>query len=482
MMAAFNDLNGVPCTVNRFLLRDILKDSCGFPGFVVSDANAIRECEVHGICADDMDAAIQAASAGMDMDMGTEIYVKNLKEAVESGKLSMEVIDEAVRRILSVKMWLGLFEHPYVTEEAMKRYETLPEEHTSLAREAAEKSIVLLKNEGNILPINKNAKVSLVGSLADNKEEIIGAWAMSWQEKDCVTILEGMKTEFPNVEYFPCGGPEGDVSYNEAVEAGEYGDVIVAVLGETIAMSGEASSKAEIALPGRQRELLECLLDTGKPVVLVLMNGRPVAIRWENEFMNAIVEAWHLGIRMGDAVAAVLSGKVNPEGKLSSSFPAASGQCPVYYNHMNTGRPGSKSKFTSRYLDCPPESLYPFGYGLSYTTYEYKDLMVAEASPEELEISVTVSNTGQRDGRETVQFYTQDVCASLVRPVKELKRFEKVPLKAGETKKVQVTLPKKELGFYDNDGVYRLEDGLFRFYAGGSSADCLQEELRLSFS
>ena len=482
VMAAFNDLNGVPCTVNKFLLRNILKESLGFPGFVVSDANAIRECVVHGIAEDQADAGIKAAFAGMDMDMGTEIYAKHLKDAVESGKLPLEVVDEAARRILSVKMWLGLFDHPYVSEDLMKKYEVLPQEHIDLAREAAEKSIVVLKNEKNLLPLRKDAKISLVGTLADIPEEVVGAWSISWRKEDCVSIRQGMEAEFENVRYFPCGGPEGDVSYNEAVEAGEYGDVIVAVLGETIAMSGEASSKAEIALPGRQRELLECLLDTGKPVVLVLMNGRPVAIRWENEFMNAIVEAWHLGIRMGDAVAAVLSGKVNPEGKLSSSFPAASGQCPVYYNHMNTGRPGSKSKFTSRYLDCPPESLYPFGYGLSYTTYEYKDLMVAEASPEELEISVTVSNTGQRDGRETVQFYTQDVCASLVRPVKELKRFEKVPLKAGETKKVQVTLPKKELGFYDNDGVYRLEDGLFRFYAGGSSADCLQEELRLSFS
>ena len=480
VMAAFNDLNGVPCTVNRFLLRDILKDSCGFPGFVVSDANAIRECEVHGICADDMDAAIQAASAGMDMDMGTEIYVKNLKEAVESGKLSMEVIDEAVRRILSVKMWLGLFEHPYVTEEAMKRYETLPEEHTSLAREAAEKSIVLLKNEGNILPIDKNAKVSLVGSLADNKEEIIGAWAMSWQEKDCVTILEGMKTEFPNVEYFPCGGPEGDLNMDQIIKAGDYGDVIVAVLGELVSMSGEASSRADITIPGRQRELLEMLLTTGKPVVLVLMNGRPLALDWEEKYVPAIVEAWHLGIQMGPAVAHVLSGTVNPEGKLSSSFPAFTGQCPVYYNHPNTGRPGSKSKFTSRYLDAPLGALYPFGYGLSYTTFAYSDLKV-EDKDSVIEASVTLTNTGDRAGKETVQFYMQDVTASLVRPVKELKGFEKVCLEPGESKTVCFWLEKKDMGFWNNEHVYCLEDGVFRFYAGGSSGDCLMAEAEITF-
>ena len=480
VMAAFNDLNGTPCTVNKFLLRDILKDSLGFPGFVVSDANAIRECIVHGICEDDMDAGIQAAKAGMDMDMGTEIYVKNLKEAVENGSVSMEVIDEAVRRILSVKMWLGLFDHPYVTEEAMKRYETLPAEHTDLAREAAEKSIVLLKNEGNILPIKKDAKVSLVGALADNKEEIIGAWAMSWQEKDCVTILEGMKAEFPNVRYFPCGGPEGDLNMDQIIKAGDYGDVIVAVMGELVSMSGEASSRANITVPGRQKELLEMLMTTGKPVVLVLMNGRPLALDWEEKYVPAIVEAWHLGIQMGPAVAHVLSGTVNPEGKLSSSFPSFTGQCPVYYNHPNTGRPGSKSKFTSRYLDAPVQALFPFGYGLSYTSFEYSG-MKAEETEDAVQVSVTVKNTGALEGKETVQFYMQDVTASLVRPVKELKGFEKVCLQPGEEKNVSFRLEKKDMGFWNNEHVYCLEDGAFRFYTGGNSRDCLMEELRINF-
>jgi len=389
------------------------------------------------------------------------------------------VIDDAVRRILGVKMWLGLFEHPYVTEEQMNRYEELPEEHTALAQEAAEKSIVLLKNEGNLLPLDKHTKIALAGTLADSREEIIGAWAMNWRLKDCVTILEGMKGVFPELEYFPCGGPEGELREEEIHDAAAYGDVIVAILGETIAMSGEASSRSDITLPGRQRELLQRLLDTGKPVVLVLMNGRPLALSWEQEHLPAIVEAWHLGIRMGDAVAAVLAGDRNPEGRLSASFPRATGQCPVYYNHPNTGRPGSKSKFTSRYLDIEPGVLYPFGYGLSYTTFEYSDFVIDETE-DELHIIVRISNTGDRAGRETVQLYTQDPAASLVRSVKELKRFRKVELEPGDQEEVTFTLLKTELGFYDNEGIYQLEDGMFRIYVGGNSRDCLMKEIFLT--
>lgn len=480
VMAAFNDLNGVPCTVNEFLLRRILKESMGLPGFVVSDANAIRECVVHGIAEDQPDAGRKAAIAGMDMDMGTGIYKTYLKEAVESGEVPMAVVDEAVRRILKVKMWLGLFDHPYVSEEAMHRFDTLPESHKALAREAAEKSIVLLKNEGGILPVRKEAKVSLVGNLASSKEEIIGAWAISWKEEDCVSILQGMQEEFPNVRYFPCGGPEGDLDMNEILAAGDYGDVIVAVLGELVSMSGEASSKADITIPGRQRELLEMLMHTGKPVVLVLMNGRPLALDWEAQYVPAIVEGWHLGIEMGPAIARVLSGAKNPEGKLSSSFPSFSGQCPVYYNHPNTGRPGSKSKFTSRYLDAPIDTLYPFGFGMSYTTWEYSDLSVAEEG-DAIKVSVRVKNTGDRTGRETVQFYLQDVAASIVRPVKELRGFAKVSLEPGEEKTVGFSIGKKEMGFFNNDGAYCLEDGLFRVYVGGDSRNVLTKEIQVKF-
>ena len=481
VMAAFNDLNGVPCTVNRWLLREVLKKELGLEGFVVSDANAIRECVAHGIAADDRDAGVQAALAGMDMDMGTHIYRDYLKAEVEKGTVPMAVIDEAVRRILSVKVWLGLFEDPYVPEALIEAYEKgLPEEHAALCRKAAEESMVLLKNEGNLLPLRRGQKISLVGRLADNVNEVCGAWAMAWKPEDCVSILTGLKEAGAEVSYFPCGGPEGEIDFEEADRACREGDVIVAVVGETDAMSGEASSKADISLPGGQRALLERLLQSGKPVAAVLMNGRPLALGWEAEHLPAILEAWHLGIRMGDAVAAALLGDVNPSGKLSSSFPSVTGQCPVYYNHPSTGRPGSRSKFTSRYLDAPWEALFPFGYGLSYTDFAYEDLRVCE-NGDALEITVRLKNTGEREGTEVAQLYMQDVSASLVRPVKELKDYRRVRLGPGEAEEVRFTLPKKDMGFYDNEGKYRLEDGLFRLYVGGSSRSCLMQEIRIAF-
>ena len=480
VMASFNDLNGVPCTVNPFTLRRMLKETYGLEGFVVSDANAIRECVVHGIASDEPDAGIQAANAGLDMDMGTGIYRDNLAKAVEEGKVSMEVIDEAVERILRVKMWLGLFDHPYVPQELIGKYEELPEENKALARRSAEESIVLLKNEGDILPLKYDVKISLVGQLADSREEVIGAWAISWKEKDCVSVREGMESRFENVKYFPCGGPSMDLNEDDIQRAGEYGDVIVAVVGELVSMSGEASSRADITLPGRQRELLEKLMATGKPVVAVLMNGRPLALGWEAEHVPAIVEGWHLGIQMGNALASVLSGDANPSGRLASSFPAVTGQCPVYYNHPNTGRPGGKSKFTSRYLDAPFDSLYPFGYGLSYTEFAFSDLNMKETDST-LEVSVYLENTGSREGTEVVQLYMRDVTASIVRPVKELKDFRRVELKPGEKKEVVFTLAKENMGFYNNEGEYCLEDGEFRIYAGGNSRDCLEAAVTLKF-
>ena len=481
VMAAFNDLNGTPCTVNQWLLRDVLKGEMGLEGFVVSDANAIRECVAHGIAADDRDAGIQAALAGMDMDMGTHIYKDTLLADVEEGKVPMAVIDEAVRRILSVKVWLGLFDDPYVPEADIEAYEKgLPAEHIALCRRAAEESMVLLKNEGNLLPLDRKQKISLVGTLADAPDEVCGAWAMAWKKEDCVSVLKGLKEAGADVQYYPCGGPAGEIDFADADRACREGDVIVAVVGETDAMSGEASSKADISLPGKQRELLERLLASGKPVVTVLMNGRPLALQWEAEHLPVILEAWHLGIRMGDAVAAALLGDVNPSGKLSSSFPAVTGQCPVYYNHPSTGRPGSKSKFTSRYLDAPWDALFPFGHGLSYTSFAYDKLQVEQAG-ETLAISVELENVGERVGTEVVQLYTQDVAASLVRPVKELKDYCRVNLAPGQRQKVSFVLPKKNLGFYDNGGRYRLENGLFRIFVGGSSREVLTQEITLAF-
>ena len=341
--------------------------------------------------------------------------------------------------------------------------------------------MVLLKNEGNLLPLDRKQKISLVGTLADAADEVCGAWAMAWKKEDCVSVRAGLEAAGADLRYYPCGGPAGELNEEEIARACSEGDVIVAVVGETDAMSGEASSKADITLPGKQRELLEKLLASGKPVVTVLMNGRPLALQWEAEHLPAILEAWHLGIRMGDAVAAALLGDVNPSGKLSSSFPAVTGQCPVYYNHPSTGRPGSKSKFTSRYLDAPWDALYPFGHGLSYTGFAYADLRVEERG-ENLEISVRLKNTGERAGTEVAQLYIRDVAASLVRPVKELKDYCRVALAPGEERELRFTLPKKDLGFYDNAGQYRLEDGLFRIFVGGSSRDVLARELRVAFA
>ena len=454
VMAAFNDLNGIPCTVNRWLLRDVLKGEFGLEGFVVSDANAIRECVAHGIAADDRDAGVQAALAGMDMDMGTHIYKDTLAGAVEAGIVPADVIDEAVRRILSVKVWLGLFDDPYVPEADIEAYEKgLPAEHIALCRKAAEESMVLLKNEGELLPLSRKQKISLVGALADAEDEVCGAWAMAWKKEDCVSIRAGLEAAGAQLSYYPCGGPAGELNEEEIARACEDGDVIVAVVGETDAMSGEASSKADTRLPGKQRELLERLLASGK---------------------------WHLGIRMGDAVAAALLGEVNPSGKLSSSFPAVTGQCPIYYNHPNTGRPGSKSKFTSRYLDAPWDALFPFGHGLSYTSFAYSDLRVSEAG-DSLAIAVKLKNTGERAGTETVQLYTRDTAASLVRPVKELKDYCRVSLEPGEEREIRFSLPKQSLGFYDNEGRYRLEDGQFRIFVGGSSRETLAQEISLRF-
>ncbi len=471
VMAAFNDLNGIPCTVDGYMLRDVLRGELGLEGFVVSDANAIKECITHGIASDDADAVIKSAIAGIDMDMGSHIYKSHLKSAVESGVVPISVIDEAVRRILSVKMWLGLFENPYVSEDIIDSYEkAIPEEHISLTRKAAQESIVLLKNENGILPLKKTQKICLVGSLADKAEEVVGAWAMGWKIRDCVSILDGLKNAGADVVYYPCCGPAGEINTAELSDACQHGDVIVAVVGETKDMSGEASSKADISLPGKQREMLEKLVATGKPVVAVLMNGRPLALKWESEHLSALVEAWHLGIQMGNAVADVLFGEVNPSGKLVSSFPAVSGQCPVYYNHPNTGRPAGNSKFTSKYLDAPNDALYPFGYGLSYTEFEYNDLRVDKQN-DCLNVSVLVKNIGNIKGTEIAQLYMQDVTASLVRPIKELKDYQRITLDPGEETKLRFVLKKQDMGFYDNRGNYLLEDGLFRIFVGGNSRD-----------
>ena len=480
-MAGFHDLNGVPCTVNRYLMRDVLKGEFGLEGLVTSDANAVAECVLHGVCEDRADAAIQSAAAGVDIDMGSGCYEESLRQAVETGKLSMDVIDDAALRVLKVKFSMGLFEHPYVSEEGMVCGKGSPAgEHLALARECARNSIVLLKNEG-ALPLAQNCRILLTGALAADQAEALGAWAISGRPSDAVTIKSGLEARGVQLTYIPCCAPEGEINedeYSELEHNLDKVDVILAVVGETAAMSGEASSRADITLPGHQREFLRRLLETGKPVVACLMNGRPLELSWESEHLPAIVECWQLGVQMGHAVADILLGAAAPSGKLAMTFPGRSGQCPMYYNHPSTGRPGSKSKFTSRYLDAPLKPVYPFGYGMSYTSFEYSDLTVEDAG-DELNICFNLKNTGDREGVEVAQLYMQDVTASIVRPVRELKGFRRVALAAGEEQKMRFALAKNQLGFYDNNGIYRVESGLFRIFVGGDSTAQLSAEIRI---
>jgi beta-glucosidase-like glycosyl hydrolase len=474
IMPAFNDVNGVPVTVNNYLLQDVLKDECGFDGLLVSDANAIAECVNHGFAQTKKEAAKLAIEAGITVDMSSNSYSSYLKELVDEGKLEEAFIDNAAYKVLKLKMEKGLFEKPYQTDKEKEETSILKPEFRQKCKEAALKSMVLLKNEG-ILPLSKNKKIGLVGNLAESKEQMLGAWAINGRGEDCISILEGMKKNFDHLIYDSCI-KDNKIDFDMVKNIVDQSEVIVAVVGETKEMSGEAASRADISLTAEQEELLMALYKTGKPVVAVLVNGRPLAISWVNEHIPAILEAWHSGIETGNAVAEILLGLYNPSGKLSVTFPQSTGACPCYYNHPSTGRPGGKSKFTSKYLDIPLEPVYSFGHGLSYTNYEYSDLQ-AEITENQLKASVIVSNTGEMAGEETVQLYIQDVVAKRVRPVRELKSFKKVALEKGESKKIDFTLPISDLGYYDNNMNYIVEEGKFKVYVGGSLKECLEAEV-----
>lgn len=457
IMPAFNDINGVPCSTNKWLLTDVLRKDWGFDGMTVSDANAIAECVNHGIAADKREAAKKALNAGMDMDMTSNTYIAHVADLVKDGEVDEAVLDRAVADILRVKFELGLFENPYQTSEEREASAFLKPEYRALAREAAVKSMVLLKNDNDILPLKKDAKVAVFGKNASDKGEMTGAWAIGAHPEDCISLVDGLTARGVNF------------TLNDASDA----DVILAVIGENKDQSGEASSRADITLPQEQIDMLQELLATGKPVVAVLFNGRPLAIPYVAENVPAILEAWHPGVEAGNAICDILFGDAMPTGKLTTTFPGASGQCPMYYAHMNTGRPGGKSKFTSKYLDAPLEPLFPFGYGLSYTKYAYSDLKTVVEN-QTLKASVTVSNTGSRDGEEVVQLYIRDLAADRVRPVKQLKDFRKIALAAGETKTVRFEIPFAKLGYYDWNMTYCVDDGEYRVFVGGSSADTLE--------
>ncbi|MGB9343444.1 glycoside hydrolase family 3 N-terminal domain-containing protein, partial [Trichococcus sp.] len=446
VMPAFNDLNGVPCTVNEWLLRDVLRDEWGFEGITISDANAIAECVNHGVVADRQAAAKEALQAGIDMDMTSNVYAENLAGLIEAGEIAEDLLDQAVYRILKLKVELGLFENPYRTDEEKEKRTLVRPEYRALAREAATKSMVLLKNEA-ILPLVPQQKIAVFGELANDPGQMTGAWAIGAQENDCVSLVQALDAQGISYAYHP-GIVEGILATAEIEKAAESADVVILAIGEQKEESGEAASKAEISLPAIQLELAEMLLRTGKPVVAVLFNGRPLAIPTVAEQVPAILEAWHPGIEAGNAILDIIYGLVNPSAKLTTTFPFATGQCPLYYDHISTGRPGGKSKFTSKYLDTPLEPVYPFGYGLSYTTFSYSGLQV-ETSGDAVLLTVTVTNSGDREGEEIVQCYVQDKVAKRARPVKQLKSYRKVLLQPGESITIEFEVPLEKLGYYD---------------------------------
>lgn len=470
VMPAFNDINGVPCSVNKWLLRDVLRGQWGFDGMTVSDANAIAECVNHGIAADRTEAAQMALEAGMDMDMTSEAYIENVVQLVKKGAVKEEVLDQAVADILRVKFELGLFDHPYKTSEEREKDAMLRPEYRAVAREAAVKSAVLLKNE-KVLPLKKDAKIAVFGELAAAREEMTGAWAIGADGNDCVSLTDGL--DAAGVSYiYEAGIKDGAVDEAAVGKTAGEAEILLCVLGEHKEQSGEAASRADITLDPSQQALFDLLVKTGKPVVVILFNGRPLAIPQIAEKAAAVLEAWHPGVEAGNALADLLYGKENPGGKLTVTFPFTSGQCPMYYAHINTGRPGGKSKFTSKYLDTPLEPVYPFGYGLSYTQFAYSGEKIVR-NEDSFTVSVKVKNVGERAGDEVVQCYVRDSAAKRVRPVKLLKDFLKVHLEAGQEREVAFEVPFRSLGYYDWDMNYVVEEGEYVFYLGGSSAECL---------
>ncbi len=507
MMTAFNTLNGVPCTGNQYLFQDILRERWGFGGMVVTDYTAIMEMVPHGFATDLKHASKLAIEAGIDMDMISEGFVTYLKELVEEGKVSEQQIDVAVSRILEMKFLLGLFDDPYKYCDVERQEEVvMNSEHLKVAREAAQRSIVLLKNEDNVLPLNKEEtkKVALIGPFVEERESLNGEWAIKGDRSQSVTLMEGLQEKYADsgVTFSYAKGTSLPVldrstqkvsmtqvpdrsGFAEAVRVAENSDLVMVAMGEKFHWSGEAASRTDITLPGNQRELLKELKKTGKPIVLVLFNGRPLDLSWEDENVDAIVEAWYPGIMAGHAVADVLSGDFNPSAKLVMTFPRNVGQIPIFYNQENTGRPFDEENpadYRSSYIDSPNSPLFPFGYGLSYTSFEYSNAEISSAKMDRggsVTASVDITNSGDMDGKEVVQLYIHDKVGSVVRPIKELKGFKKIYLKKGETKTVEFTINEEMLKMYDIDMKHVAEAGEFEVWIGASSAD---ESNHLKFS
>ncbi len=503
VMTSFNEVDGIPATGNRWLMTDVLRDQWGFNGFVVTDFTAINEMVAHGMGNLQTVSAL-ALKAGVDMDMVGEGFLTTLKASLDEGKVTEAEIDQACRRILEAKYKLGLFEDPYrYCDPERARKDIATEEHSRIARETAAQTFVLLKNEDQLLPLEKKGKIALVGPLADSRFNMAGMWSVAVNHDESITVLEGFKAavgDRAEIRYAKGSNIVDDKDLDlwistwgiptidtvktadqlrkEAVAVASACDVIVAVMGEAAEMSGESSCRSDLSLPGSQRQLLEALLKTGKSVVLVLFTGRPLTLTWEQEHIPAILNVWFGGTESGHAIADVVFGAVNPSGKLPVTFPRSVGQIPIFYNHKNTGRPLGEGewyqKYRSNYLDVVNEPLYPFGFGLSYTRFGYGDLVLDKTKlngDQTLTASIEITNTGTFDGEEVVQLYIRDMVGSITRPVKELKGFQKVFIKAGESKTVTFKITTEDLKFYNYDLVYDWEPGEFAIMVGGNSRD-----------
>ncbi|SNT34551.1 beta-glucosidase [Ekhidna lutea] len=500
-MNGFNDLNGVPATGNEFLQRDILKGEWNYDGMMVSDWGSIPEMIFHGYAKDTAQAAAMAMIAGSDMDMEGRVYEKGLKEKIQQGEVSEDLLDDAVRRILKLKFKLGLFDDPYRYSDAQReKEELLSAESLAAARDAARKSIVLLKNESSILPLQKEINsIAVIGQLAAHKDIPLGSWRAQAVPNSAVSLLEGIKgavTKDTKVAFakgytLTTGHrsfgreltivEEDKSGFTEAVNLAKSSDVVVLAMGEDCYQSGEGRSQIDVGLKGSQIDLLNELKKVNDNIVVVLMTGRPVAIPEIAADANAILEAWFGGSEAGNAIADVLFGDYNPSGKLPVSFPYHTGQEPLYYSQKSTGRPINRAEnvFWTHYTDGPNDALFPFGYGLSYTSFNYENFKVSKEE-ESISISVDVTNSGDMDGEEVVQLYIQDVAASLVRPIKELKGFEKVWFAAGETKAIKFMLSKDELSFYNEMGELVFEPGEFRISVGSNSRDLNTQSITLN--
>lgn len=481
-MTSFNDLDGVPATANPFVLREVLRKEWGFDGLVVSDYTAVMELMFHGLAKDEPSAAMYALNAGTNMEMVSRFYNKYGEQLLKDKRISMATVDEAVRNVLRVKFRLGLFDHPFA-DEAREKNEVFKQANRDLAKTAAERSFVLLKNDDQTLPIKKDIdEIAVIGSLADNKAEMNSNWAGDGKPDDPITVVEALREKYPRIKlrYEAGCDPkcETDAGFAKAVDTAKDSDFTVLVVGESSAMSGEASSRSSIDLPGRQLELVKAVHATGKPYAVVLINGRPLTINWMAENSPAILEAWFPGTMAGPAIVDTLFGDANPGGKLPVTFPRSVGQIPIYYNHKNTGRPfAASNKYTSKYLDIDNTPLYPFGYGLSYTKFRIDNLKLSKLEilpTESLKVTAEVRNTGRVAGDEVVQLYIHDVAATVTRPVKELRGFKRISLKPGEVQTVEFTLGRKELEFLGRDLKPVLETGEFQVYVGGSSDSGVQ--------